>query len=445
MNMNEDKLHKILVIAYQNNPDWISVPLEGWHEYKNLRSHFEVKLVTHAMNAPNLRKRGIPDNEVLYLDLGIIDRFTGWFLVKILKENYGSQKATISLLFVYWLFEFLIWLKLGKQIKNNEYALVHRLTPVTPIIGSPLAWLMRKLSTPFSVGPLNGGLPWPKGYENANKEKEFVSNFRNLAYYLPFIRSMYKYSNSIIFGSSFAWLEGRVHASEEKLFFFHENGIPECDIKPIVSRAAGPIKLCFIGRLVPYKNCNVVISAAASFLKQGVAELHIIGDGMERTFLEDLASSLGVKSRVIFHGMLCHKEAMGVLETCNILAFPSIREFGGGVVIEAMAKGVVPIVMRYGGPADIVTDDCGFRLPLKSEEDTIKDLAGTIELLIKSPEKVTAMSLACCERAKNIFSWEKKTEFLARVLRWTITNRDKPDFVPDCMLRSNYPQFKCGN
>jgi glycosyltransferase involved in cell wall biosynthesis len=38
------------------------------------------------------------------------------------------------------------------------------------------------------------------------------------------------------------------------------------------------------------------------------------------------------------------------LGAADLLVFPSVHEFGGGVVFEALAMGALPVVADFGGP-----------------------------------------------------------------------------------------------
>ena len=58
----------------------------------------------------------------------------------------------------------------------------------------------------------------------------------------------------------------------------------------------------------------------------------------------------------------------------DIFCFPSIREFGGAVVLEAMACGLPCIVVNNGGIGEYVTDETGFKIEPISRDYIIKEL-----------------------------------------------------------------------
>ena len=89
----------------------------------------------------------------------------------------------------------------------------------------------------------------------------------------------------------------------------------------------------------------------------------------ERKYLEELTVSLGVEKAVSFCGWLSHSEVLERLQSADALVFPSVRDFGGGVVFEGLACGTVPIVVDFGGPGDIVSSEVGYKIPLTDEVD----------------------------------------------------------------------------
>jgi glycosyltransferase involved in cell wall biosynthesis len=437
--MNQDTRKKVLLLSYYNNPDEVSVSLEAYREYEQLRKHFDTTLVTHARNASALRKRGIPDGGVIYINVPILDRLHDLFLAKVLNYDYGSLKLTAFLIPYYIVYEFVIWSRLRSEIKAGRFALVHRLDPVSPVLASPLSFLMRNLKTPFSLGPINGGLPWPPGYGSASREKEGVRFFRWLYTYLPFSRSTHTKAKAVIVGSSYTYLAAGRRMERNRLFFIQQNGVPEKDI--LESRRYDdmpPVRVCFLGRLVPLKNCNIVIRSAAALIRENKIRLHIVGDGWDRPNLEALTRDLGLEKDVTYHGWLPHPQAMKILARSHIMALPSIREFGGGVVVEAMARGVVPIVMRYGGPSDLVEEGYGISLALKNEPDTIQDLERVFKELVKNPDRIRQLGGAARAKARSTFTWERKTELLAAVMNHAMGVGPQPALAPNKQLLSQY-------
>jgi glycosyltransferase involved in cell wall biosynthesis len=430
---------KVLLLSYVINPDEVSASLDAYREYEQLRKHFDTTLVTHARNASALRKRGILDDEVIYIKLPILDRLHDLFLDKVLNYNYGSLKLTAFLVPYYIVYEFVIWSRLRSEIKGGRFALLHRLDPVSPVLASPLSWLTRNLKTPFSLGPINGGLPWPPGYGSASREKEWIRLFRWLYTYLPFSRSTYTRPKAVIVGSSFTYLAASRRVERNKLFFIQQNGIPEKDIlegRPYDDMP--PVRVCFLGRLVPLKNCNIVIRSAASLIREKKVRLDIVGDGWDRPNLEVVTRDLGLEKEVTFHGWLPHPRAMEILARSHIMALPSIREFGGGVVVEAMARGVVPIVVRYGGPSDLVEEGYGISLALKNEPDTVQDLERVLKELVKNPGRIRQLGEAARVKARSTFTWERKAELLAAVMNHVMGAGPRPTLAPKRELLSQY-------
>src|SRR5208282_3508659 len=125
-----------------------------------------------------------------------------------------------------------------------------------------------------------------------------------------------------------------------------------------------------------------------SIVRYVLPHFSVVGDGPERNRLEQLASDLGIKQHVSFYGMLPHAEAMRRLRSADIMVYPSVREFGGAVVVEALAAGAVPCVADFGGPGDTVHPDVGFKVALTTEGEVVTQMEKILTELVQNRQRL---------------------------------------------------------
>jgi glycosyltransferase involved in cell wall biosynthesis len=213
-----------------------------------------------------------------------------------------------------------------------------------------------------------------------------------------------------------------------------ENGIdlnrfakPNSASAPAIGHIADGIRLCFIGRLVPYKGPDMAILAAAPLLRGGLAHLDIIGDGPFRSELEELAAREGVTDRIHFHGWVAHDQVQNIARDSQIFLFPSVREFGGGAVLEAMALGMAPIVVNYGGPGELLEPERGIAVPLGSREEIITGLQSALEMLVRDPAKLAELGHNAEQWATTKLTWQAKARAMVDVYAWALGDiNEKP-------------------
>lgn len=421
---------RVLVIAEAANPEWVSVPLVGWSLSQALREVADVHLVTQVRNRDAILRAGLSEGDAFTaIDTEWAAKI-GHKLAERLRMGANRGWTTVRLIesLLYPVFERAVWKRFGADIQAGTYDLVHRVTPLSPTANSLLARKCRKAGVPFVMGPLNGGVPWPKEFVGAQvKEREFLSFVRNAYKFSPARHRTLKNASVIVVGSRHTGSE-IPERYQDKTVFIPENAVDPARFNQSASPYEnGPVRGCFIGRLVPYKGCDMLLEAARPLLADGKLTLDILGDGPELGALKSQADELGVASTVQFHGWVDHKKVQDVACQSHLLTFPSIREFGGGVVLEAMALGLVPVICDYAGPAELVTTDTGFKVPMGERTQIISELRKQLEDICARPEQLKPMASAARKTIQDHFTWSAKASQLRQVYDWALHSSPKPE------------------
>jgi glycosyltransferase involved in cell wall biosynthesis len=411
---------RVLLIAEAANPEWTSVPLVGWSHATALRELLDGYIVTQVRNRDAFVRAGLIEGR----DFTAIDseRLAKpmWKLASLLRGGNEAGWTTLQALapISYYYFESLVWRCLGERIRSHGFDLVHRLTPLSPTTPSILAKKCARAGVPFVIGPLNGGVPWPQWFGQERRvEKEWLAPLRSAYKLLPGYRSMLKHSAAIIAASRHT-MQQIPSKYAGKTHYIPENSIdPERFGQSRSRHPALPLQLLFVGRLVPYKGVDMAIEAAEPLLADGRAELTIVGDGPQRQRLHELAARSAKPSAIRFMEEIPHKEIGAHFAAADLFVFPSIREFGGAVVVEAMAMGAVPIIVNYGGPAEIVTKEAAYCIDVGPRAQIVQSLRDTLEAIAVNPSVLLPKITSGQQRVKSEFTWPVKAKQIVNVYR----------------------------
>lgn len=425
----------MLLIAEAANPEWTSVPLVGWSHARALARVCDAHLVTQIRNKDAFVRAGVAEGEYTAIDSEKVAKRL-YAVASLLRGGAGKGWTTTTAMasLSYYYFEKLVWREFGARIRAREFDVVHRITPLSPTTPSLLARKCARAGVAFVLGPLNGGVPWPRGFDSARRrEREWLSYARSAYKLLPGYRSTRAHAAAILAGSrdTLAQVPARYR---DKCVYLPENAVDPARFSPPASRAAPgspgvPLRVVFLGRLVPYKGADMLLEAAAGLIREGKVVVDLIGDGPEMATLRAITVREKIEHGVEFAGWMSHAELQGRLASAHVLGFPSVREFGGGVVLEAMAVGLVPLVLDYGGPGELVTKGTGLALPIGSRAEIIERFRSALTDLVRDPSALPSMSARCVERVRTLFTWDAKARQVLEVYRWVLGRRgDKPDF-----------------
>lgn len=178
-------------------------------------------------------------------------------------------------------------------------------------------------------------------------------------------------------------------------------------------------------RLVYWKGVTLGIRAFSIFHRNYPDSVfEIIGEGPDVRRINREIEKLGIRKSVNLIPWLPRDELLKRMQKAGVFLYPSLREGGGAVVVEAMASGIPVICLDLAGPGFHIKDEWGIKIEPKNPDYVVKEMAKALERLYLSEDLRREMGRRGRERAEEYYLWDKLGERLQRIYEEVLGGRD---------------------
>jgi glycosyltransferase involved in cell wall biosynthesis len=190
------------------------------------------------------------------------------------------------------------------------------------------------------------------------------------------------------------------------------------------AREAGPLRIVFLGNVIPRKCLHVLVTALHLQPKQTDFHLDVIGrTDINQSYASTVfygANDLPHPLNMEIHGSLDNEDLIAKLKSAHVLVVPSSYEGYGIVYLEGMAFGLPAIGTTAGAASEIISD--GENGYLITPDDT-KTLAERLSTLASDREMLACMSVKALERYRQQPRWVKTASEIRNFLHVIARNK----------------------
>ena len=390
---------KVLLSAYACEPGKGSEPEVGWQWALQMARFHDVTVLTRSNNRPAIEQalESLRGRQPLP---GFIYHDESPLLLKI-KRRINAIK-----------FYYILWQRSARHLVTmlqeiHQFDLLHHVT----FAGFRYPAAIWGHGVPCVWGPIGGIesiprslLPW---FHPRSFLVELARNANNLWQSAPFhMMPKRARASTIVLAST---------AEMQRTFVGH--GIP-AQLMPTIglntrsyehrphSVSEGPLKLLFVGNIITLKGVDLALCALKE--SRTAATFTLVGDGDYLPAARRLVNRLGLQDRVVFRGRMPREQVLKIYAGFDLFLFPSLHDTGGYAVLEAMLQELPVICLDCGGPALVVREDCGVRVPLGPRAQVISSLAAAIRKYDQDRSLVRAQGAAAREVVQSEYDWDRK-------------------------------------
>jgi glycosyltransferase involved in cell wall biosynthesis len=187
------------------------------------------------------------------------------------------------------------------------------------------------------------------------------------------------------------------------LAYFHDTA--DSTGAPVEKVIDGPLRIFAGGSLDGRKGVALALHALARAKAAGVKfRYRYGGKGPEFERIKRLTARLGLQEDVLLGESLSGQTYKDELRAAHIYLLPSLRDSAGITLAESMLAGCVPIVADCGGPGQIVSAECGYKLAPGSPKTLVEEIFKTIVSLDQNRNILRQKGPAAAKRIATDFS-----------------------------------------
>lgn len=397
---------RILLSAFECNPLMGSDAEVGWQWARQLSMRdFDVTVMTRKTHQMDIEKiiAATGDCSLVkfqYVDIRWLYRFT---------ELFNPRN---HIYYYFWqLYAYFVARKLHQK---SVFHLIHHVTWVS--FRQPS--LMGLVGAPMYFGPVAGGDEIPHGYAHSFAFKrrmvEFFRNLLNAAVrFDPLMWLTFATADKVFFTSSAHLKKVPVFVRKKAQIelaigceVFDEKVVSGATSRTITNDRRGN-RLLFVGRFLGLKGMDIGLEVFERIRKvRPDVTLTIIGDGEESKRWKHKAKSLDVDHAIEWVGWLAKADVLKLYNEFDVFFFPSLRDSGGFVILEALQKGLPVVCFKLGGPGVIVNDTCGLAVEANSDINiTINVYTNAVLNVLDTANNDHQLAERCKQRAR-FFEWD---------------------------------------
>ncbi len=194
------------------------------------------------------------------------------------------------------------------------------------------------------------------------------------------------------------------HGIDIGLFFPRESEAMDCKFRVI-----------FLGRLVPGKGASITIRAV-SLAKSRIPNISlcIVGEGPQRSELEELVRTEGLADSVRFLGFVEHNQVPKLLRESDVLCCPSLADASPTVLLEGMASGLPIVATGIGGIPEILDQGRSGILVRPNDPGQICE---AFVRLFEDPDLLRELGRNARTEAERNFDWDVVAQRVFEVYR----------------------------